>query len=405
MPHLLKDKQSMPDHYDIVIIGAGAAGLMCAMTAGVRGKRVLLLERNKKPGAKILISGGGRCNFTNQDVVPTAYISDNPHFAKSALSRYTPYDFMDVLALHGVSWHEKTLGQLFCDQGAKAVLKVLLDECSAVGVELRLGTDIDSIARSGDGYLVQADEDFHANKLVIASGGLSIPQMGATDFGYRIARQFGLKIVEPRPALVPLIFEPEIVEGMKALAGVAADSRVSIARDKTAPSFRENLLFTHRGLSGPAILQISSYWQPGGAIAIDMAPDQGDISAWLRLQRTDNAKTSVSAILSGWLPARLADQIVFDWPGNMASLSNSAIDALADRLSNWTLTPKGTEGFKKAEVTRGGVSTAELSSKTMEANKAPGLYFIGECVDVTGWLGGYNFQWAWASGHAAGTAV
>jgi len=395
----------MPDHYDVIIIGAGAAGLMCAITAGKRGKRVLLLERNKKPGAKILISGGGRCNFTNQDIVPTAYISENPHFAKSALSRYTPWDFMDLLARHGISWHEKTLGQLFCDQGAKAILKVLLDECSAAGVELRLEVEIDGVEGSDDGYLIRGKDDFSAKQLVIASGGLSIPQMGATDFGYKVARQFGLKIIEPRPALVPLIFEPEIVERMKELAGVAADSRVSVLEDKTAPSFRENLLFTHRGLSGPAILQISSYWQSGGAITIDLAPDQAAVSAWLRQQRTDSPKASIGAILSGWLPARLANQIAGSFPGNMASLSNSAIDALTGRLTNWTLAPKGTEGFKKAEVTRGGVSTAELSSKTMESNKASGLYFIGECVDVTGWLGGYNFQWAWASGHAAGNAV
>lgn len=395
----------MLDHYDIIIIGAGAAGLMCAIVAGGRSKRVLLLERNKKPGAKILISGGGRCNFTNQDVVPGAYISQNPHFAKSALSRYTAWDFMDLLSRHDVSWHEKTLGQLFCDQGAKAILKVLLDECAAAGVEIQLETTINAVDQTGGSYLVHADKIFSAEKLVIASGGLSIPQMGATDFGYRIARQFGLKIIEPRPALVPLIFQPEIVEDMKALAGVAADSSISVPENKAAPSFRENLLFTHRGLSGPAILQISSYWQPGGTIAIDMAPREPDMIAWLKSKRTDNAKASIASQLSTWLPARLADQIGGDWPGNMASLSNSALEALAARLTNWTLKPTGTEGFKKAEVTCGGVSTAELSSKTMEAKKAPGLYFIGECVDVTGWLGGYNFQWAWASGHAAGQAV
>lgn len=395
----------MPNHYDVIIIGAGAAGLMCAIAAGERGKNVLLLERNKKPGAKILISGGGRCNFTNQDVVPGAYISENPHFAKSALSRYTPWDFMDLLSRHGVTWHEKTLGQLFCDQGAKAILKILLDECARAGVEIKLETHIESIDQSGGGYLVQAHEKFSTEKLVIASGGLSIPQMGATDFGYKVARQFGLKIIEPRPALVPLIFDAETVEAMKTLAGVAADSKISVVENKAAPAFRENLLFTHRGLSGPAILQISSYWQPGGAITIDMAPTEPDMVAWLKYRRTDNAKAAVSSQLSAWLPARLADQIAEEWPGNMASLSNSALEALAERLTSWTLKPKGTEGFKKAEVTRGGVSTAELSSKTMEASKSPGLYFIGECIDVTGWLGGYNFQWAWASGHAAGNAV
>jgi len=391
--------------YDAIVIGAGAAGLMFALTAGGRGKKILLLERNKKPGAKILISGGGRCNFTNQDVDSAAYISENPHFAKSALSRYTPWDFMDMLARGGLTWHEKTLGQLFCDQGAKAVLKVLLDECAAVGVVLQVEADVTGISYVGGKYILKGTSDAVADKLVIASGGLSIPQMGATDFGYRVARQFGLKIIEPRPALVPLVFDRDTVEQMKALAGVSADSRVSVVGNNTAPVFRENLLFTHRGLSGPAILQISSYWQSGGAVSIDILPDQPSVVAWLRQQRTDNAKASVASVLSKQLPARLADQIANGWPGNMASLSNTAVDQLAARLSNWTLDPTGTEGFKKAEVTRGGVSTAELSSKTMESKKSPGLYFIGECVDVTGWLGGYNFQWAWASGHAAGIAI
>ena len=393
------------NHFDVVIIGAGAAGLMCALVAGGRGKRALLLERNEKPGAKILISGGGRCNFTNQDVVPDAYISENPHFAKSALSRYSPWDFMDLLARHGVSWHEKTLGQLFCDQGAKAILKVLLDECSAAGVTIRLGTDISDVSHADGLYTVRSNHDATAKKLVIASGGLSIPKMGATDFAFRIARQFGLKIIEPRPALVPLVFEHEIVEDMKALAGVSVDSRVSVVGDRSAASFRENLLFTHRGLSGPAILQISSYLQPGGALSIDMLPDETDVTGWLKQQRLDFAKATVASVISKRLPGRLAEQIAASWPGNMASLSNANIEALANRLSRWSLTPTGTEGFKKAEVTRGGVSTAALSSKTMEAKICPGLYFIGEGVDVTGWLGGYNFQWAWASGYAAGVAI
>ncbi len=393
------------NHYDVIIIGAGAAGLMCAITAGSRGKKVLLLERNKKPGAKILISGGGRCNFTNQDVDPVAYISENPHFAKSALSRYTPWDFMDMLDRGGLSWHKKTLGQLFCDQGAKAVLKVLLDECTVAGVTMQLEADITEVSCLDGKYRLSGSCEATADKLVIASGGLSIPQMGATDFGYRVARQFGLKITEPRPALVPLVFDTETVEQMKVLAGVSADSRVSVVGDKTVPPFRENLLFTHRGLSGPAILQISSYWNSGGAVSIDLLPDEEGVAAWLRQQRIDSAKASVVSVLSRSLPARLAEQIATGWSGNMASLSNAAIDGLAARLSSWTLLPTGTEGFKKAEVTRGGVSTAELSSKTMEAKKSPGLYFIGECVDVTGWLGGYNFQWAWASGHAAGIAV
>lgn len=393
------------NHYDVIIIGAGAAGLMAAITAGGRGKKVLLLERNKKPGAKILISGGGRCNFTNQDVNPAAYISENPHFAKSALSRYTPWDFMDMLSRGGLTWHEKTLGQLFCDQGAKAVLTVLLNECTAAGVTLQLEADITEISRLDGKYTVLGTSAAVAEKLIIASGGLSIPQMGATDFGYRIARQFGLKIIEPEPALVPLVFDSDTVDKMKLLAGVSADSRVSVADKKRAPFFRENLLFTHRGLSGPAILQISSYWQSGSGISVDLLPDDTSSVAWLKQQRTENARTTVGTVLSKRLPARLASQIAIEFPGNMASFSNASIDRLAARLSSWTLRPTGTEGFKKAEVTRGGVSTAELSSKTMETKKMPGLYFIGECVDVTGWLGGYNFQWAWASGHAAGIAV
>ena len=393
------------NHFDVIIIGAGAAGLMCAIAAGGRGKRVLLIERNEKPGAKILISGGGRCNFTNQDVVPEAYISENPHFAKSALSRYTPWDFMDLLASHGVSWHEKTLGQLFCDQGAKAILKVLLDECSAAGVTIRLGTGISDVSYADGLYTVRSNEDATAKNLVIASGGLSIPKMGATDFAFRVARQFGLKIIEPRPALVPLTFEHEIVEDMKALAGVSADSRISVVGDRSAASFRENLLFTHRGLSGPAILQISSYLKPGGTLSIDLLPDETDVIVWLKQQRLDFAKATVASVISKQLPARLAEQIAAAWPGNMASLSNVDIEALGTRLARWSLTPTGTEGFKKAEVTRGGVSTAELSSKTMEAKTCPGLYFVGEGVDVTGWLGGYNFQWAWASGYAAGISV
>ncbi len=396
----------MTDNYDVIIIGAGAAGLMCAMTAGQNGKKVLLLERNKKPGAKILISGGGRCNFTNQDVTPAAYISDNPHFAKSALSRYTPWDFMDLLATHGLSWHEKTLGQLFCDQGAKAILKVLLDECAKVSVTLLTGIDGIKIDKVGQCYRVQSSEtSWQTPKLVIASGGVSIPKMGATDFGYRIARQFGLALVEPKPALVPLVFDPATVENMKKLAGVAADSRVNVAERANFPVFRENILFTHRGLSGPAILQISSYWTEGDHIAIDLLPEENSAAMWLRGCRDTAGSSSVKTVLSTKLPDRLADQIADEYPGKIAELSNKTLDRLAERLSEWRLHPTGSEGLAKAEVAKGGVSTADLSSKTMEAVSVPGLYFIGECVDVTGWLGGYNFQWAWASGYAAGIAV
>ena len=396
----------MPNRYDVIIIGAGAAGLMCAMTAGSMGKRVLLLERNKKPGAKILISGGGRCNFTNQDTVPTAYLSNNPHFAKSALSRYTPWDFMDLIAGHGLTWHEKTLGQLFCDQGSKAILKVLLDECQSAGVELRLNADITSVSKTESGYdICVADQVFAASSLVIASGGVSIPQMGATDFAYRIADQFGLKLIKPEPALVPLTFDAQTVAAMKELSGVAADCTMAVDGNKSAPMFRENLLFTHRGLSGPAVLQISSYWHLGQSININLLPDVSDVYSSLRDAR-ETAKTStVRSYLSKLLPDRLAEQISVGWQGRLAEQSNKSLMSLAERLCHWHVTPNGSEGLKKAEVTKGGVCTSELSSKTMEVKSVSGLYFIGEGVDVTGWLGGYNFQWAWASGHAAGTAV
>lgn len=396
----------MKKSFDIIIIGAGAAGLMCAITAGGLGKQVLLLERNKKPGAKILISGGGRCNFTNQDTVPTAYLSENPHFAKSALSRYTPWDFMDLIAGHGLTWHEKTLGQLFCDQGAKAILKVLLNECEKAGVTLQLNSDISNVQKRSNGFAVTAnDQTYDASSVVVACGGVSIPKMGATDFGYRLARQFGLAVVQPEPALVPLTFSNDIVAQMKVLAGVSADSRMTIEGDRNTPQFRENLLFTHRGLSGPAVLQISSYWSAGHSLSIDLMPSETDVFEFLKTARETMKSATVRSFLSGLLPDRLAEQIAEGWPGRLAEQSNQSLQKLAERLGDWCITPTGTEGFAKAEVTRGGVSTAELSSKTMEAKSVPGLYFIGECVDVTGWLGGYNFQWAWASGHAAGAAI
>jgi len=392
----------MPEKYDAIIIGAGAAGLMCALTASARGRKILLLERNKKPGAKILISGGGRCNFTNETANAGAYLSRNPHFAKSALSRYGPADFLDLLASHNVTWHEKTLGQLFCDQRAVRILEVLLEECTRGGAHLKAGVDVEAVSSGQDGYRLTSNKgEFLAHKLVLASGGISIPKMGATDFAYRVARQYGAKTVEPIPALVPLVFDTATVEQMKAMSGVAADSIVSCGKT----SFREALLFTHRGLSGPAILQISSYWQEGEQIVINLLPDIADALLWLKTLRDERPKSSLKNILGDKLAARLADWIAADWPGNMADLSNKQLTAAAERLGAWRLTPTGTEGFKKAEVTKGGVDTSFLSSKTMEMKTQPGLYFIGECVDVTGWLGGYNFQWAWASGHACGTHV
>jgi len=388
--------------FDAIIVGAGAAGLMCALTAGKRGKRILVLERGKKPGSKILISGGGRCNFTNQDVVPEAYISQNPHFAKSALSRYSPQDFTELVSQHGATWHEKTLGQLFCDQGAGKILELLLVECADAGVVLKTGIEITGVSANPGKYWLKTNiGDLVASSLVIASGGISIPKMGATDFAYDIARQFGLNIVTPLPALVPFTFAGDLVAAMKSLAGVAVGCRVSCGKT----SFRENLLFTHRGLSGPAILQISSYWQPGHHIVINLLPEVASPFEWLKKERANHPKLGLKALLAKKLPARLADWLATPWSGNLADLSNKHLQEIASQLGAWRITPTGTEGFDKAEVTRGGVSTQALSSKTMEAKDQHGLYFIGECVDVTGWLGGYNFQWAWASGNACGAAL
>jgi len=384
--------------FDAIIVGGGAAGLMCAREASGRGRRVLLIEHNKSLGAKILISGGGRCNFTNEDAGPAAYISRNPHFAKSALSRYTQWDFISMIAAHGVTWHEKTLGQLFCDQGAGRILKVLTDECHQNGAKVLTGTKVDKVSFSAGVYRVASSAGvFEAPSLVIATGGLSIPKMGATGFAYDIARQFGLKIEATEAALVPFTFTDADLEFMKPLAGVAADAVVSCG----GTSFREALLFTHRGLSGPAILQISSYWHTGDVIITNLLPTINDSFDWLRSARDRRPKASLKSLLGEKLPARLAEAIAAAWPGTLGSLSNKQLQAISDRCSRWQLVPSGTEGFKKAEVTRGGISTDELSSKTMEAKRQPGLYFIGECVDVTGWLGGYNFQWAWSSGWAA----
>ena len=403
----------MKDIFDVIIVGAGAAGLMCAITAGKLGKSVLLLERNKNPGAKILISGGGRCNFTNERVTADAYISDNPHFVKSALARYTHLDFLDFMTRNQLTWHEKTLGQLFCDQGAKAILNALLTECQASGVDVRTSVDISEVSRNDGGFLVKSESNsFGAKSLVVASGGLSIPKMGATDFGYKLARQFGLKVVEPRPALVPLTFAPGVVDEMKQLAGVSAPSVISLSstgagQGKTvkAPDFRENLLFTHRGLSGPAVLQISSYWQPGGEVLINLMPDQAGLLNWLKQCRDTKPAAHLKTLLAAVLPARLSEYVTKGFDRPVGEQSNANLEKLSERIACWRLTPTGTEGFKKAEVTSGGVSTAAISSKTMEAKDQPGLYFIGECVDVTGWLGGYNFQWAWASGYVAGQSA
>jgi predicted Rossmann fold flavoprotein len=388
----------LQNHFDVIILGAGAAGLMCAMKAGRRARRAAVLERAERIGKKILISGGGRCNFTNLHCRPENFISANPHFAKSALARYTPQDFIALVEKHRIAYHEKTLGQLFCDGSAQQIVSMLEEECRAAGVRIFTGVTVESVVRE-DGFIVRArDEEFRAASLVVATGGLSIPKMGATPFGYELARQFGLKIVETRPALVPLIFNEEGRKDYCDLAGVSAEVTVSAG----GQSFREKMLITHRGLSGPAILQISSYWKPGETISLDLAPEQKLTSAL----RDPKARRDLAAAKSAFgcvLPTRLADRWLDLHPPQ--GWSNHALDELERRAHNWRITPAGTEGYAKAEVTAGGVDTNELSAKTMESRKAPGLYFIGEVVDVTGHLGGFNFQWAWASGFCAGQAV
>lgn len=390
-----------PISYDAIVLGAGAAGLMCAAVAGQRGQRVLLLERASEPGKKILISGGGRCNFTNVHTAPDRYISRNPHFAKSALSRYAPSDFIDMVDSYGIAWHEKTLGQLFCDGSAKQIVAMLLEECQKGGVELACDASISDVAKVAGGFQVTSTAGTAtAPSLVIATGGPSIPKMGATGFAYELARQFGLKVVEPRPALVPLTLSGEDLL-FRELSGVAAPV---VARCGAA-AFREAALFTHRGLSGPAILQASSYWRRGDDIGIDFLPDRA--AGWLVEAKRERPRASLKGILGEALPDRLAltlaQKLCYD--GEIGGLKDAQATALEARLADWRFTPNGSEGLAKAEVTIGGIDTAELSSKTMEAKRVPGLYAIGEAVDVTGWLGGYNFQWAWASGWAAAQAL
>ncbi|WP_173515642.1 NAD(P)/FAD-dependent oxidoreductase [Ensifer sesbaniae] len=394
----------MAEKKDVVIIGAGAAGMMCAIEGGKRGRRVLVLDHARAPGEKIRISGGGRCNFTNIHAGPKNFLSANPHFSKSALARYTPRDFLALVERHGIAWHEKTLGQLFCDHSAKDIIRMLLAEMRDVHAELRLETTIESVERHGAGFRVMTDEGpIDAQSLVIASGGKSIPKMGATGFAYRIAEQFGLGIVETRPGLVPLTLDPAQLETIGELSGVAADAEARCG--KTA--FREAVLITHRGLSGPAILQISSYWREGLEIVLRLMPDI-DIASILKEIRRTHGKQAVQTALGDILPRRLAQFFVEGAKltgRQLADLSDKTIDQLSSSIQAWTIKPAGSEGYRTAEVTLGGVDTNGLDSKTMQAKAVPGLYFIGECVDVTGWLGGYNFQWAWASGFAAGQDV
>ncbi|MES2713489.1 MAG: aminoacetone oxidase family FAD-binding enzyme [Pseudomonadota bacterium] len=388
--------------YDAIILGAGAAGLMAAMTAGARGKRVLLLDHAEEAGKKILISGGGRCNFTNVNIAPEKFLSNNPSFCRAALAAYTAEDFIALVRKHRIPFHEKTLGQLFCDGSARAILAMLLEECAAAGVELRLGQRVTGVTHDGRFRVTTAHAVFSGPALVLATGGLSIPKMGATDFAHRIAAQFGLPVVTPRAGLVPLTFAEDALALIRPLAGVALDC---VARaGKTA--FSEAMLFTHRGLSGPAILQASSYWQPGEAITLDLLPER-DANATLVALREARPKAAAHNALAELLPARLAAALAAAYlpPRIMAEQPGAAMRKLAQMLGNWRLMPSGTEGYAKAEVTLGGIDTAALSQRDMQAKAVPGLFAIGEAVDVTGWLGGYNFQWAWSSGYAAGAAV
>jgi len=387
----------MTTQYDAIILGAGAAGLFCAGTAGQRGKRVLLLDHNTEPGRKILISGGGRCNFTNVHTAPERFLSSNPHFAKSALSRYTAADFLALVESYGIAWHEKTLGQLFCDGSARQIVAMLLEECAKGQVEFLFGDPIGEVTHRDGRFHVRAAS---APKLVIATGGPSIPKLGATSLAYELARQFGLKVVQPRPALVPLTLAGEDALFTE-LSGVSADVVAKCGK----ASFREAALFTHRGLSGPAVLQVSSYWQRGDEVGFDFLPSVG--ADWLIEAKRQRPRSTLAKNLAEHLPERLASRLSerIGLAGELANQSDKALRAAETRLSDWRFAPNGSEGFAKAEVTAGGISVAELSSQTMEARMFPGLYAIGEAVDVTGWLGGYNFQWAWASGWAAGLAI
>ncbi|MBU6141349.1 MAG: NAD(P)/FAD-dependent oxidoreductase [Proteobacteria bacterium] len=389
--------------FDVVIIGAGAAGLMCALTAGQRGRRVLLIDHAKKVGEKIRISGGGRCNFTNLHTAPKNFISYNPHFCVSALNRFTQHDFISLMKKHQIAFHEKTLGQLFCDVSSQQIIEMLLRECAVGAVEIRLETAVTKIKKSETVFEIEVGSELiQSESLVIATGGLSIPKMGATGFGYDVARQFGLKVKQTIPALVPLTLEENILCETKNLSGVAVDAIVSCGK----VSFREAILFTHRGLSGPAILQISSYWKHGEKIVINLLPE---IDVFVRLQEAKKLqpRQELQSFFAQFLPKSLANFLTSrtNHSGNISHLSAKKIHEIADLVNRWSLIPSGTEGYAKAEVTSGGVDSDEISSKTFEAKLVPNLFFIGEVLDVTGWLGGFNFQWAWASGKAAGEWV
>ena len=396
------------DVADVAVIGAGAAGMMCAAVAGQRGRKVVLLDHATRLAEKIRISGGGRCNFTNLHAGPQNYLSGNPHFCRSALSRYTPQDFIALVKRYRIAYHEKHKGQLFCDDSAEQIIDMLKSECQAGKVAWRMPCKVEAVGREGELFRLDTDkETIRATSVVIATGGLSIPKIGATDFGFRIARQFGLKLVEPRPALVPLTFDEVTWKPFVPLAGIALEVDIETGEKKARGQFREDLLFTHRGLSGPAVLQISSFWQPGTTLTLDLVPGQ-DVAQTL-IEGKNNLKKNLGNLLAQWLPARLAEGWLaangFRADVRIADMPDKQLRKLGESLNRWVITPNGSEGYRKAEVTCGGVDTRELSQQSMMANKVPGLYFIGEAVDVTGWLGGYNFQWAWASGYAAGLAV
>jgi predicted Rossmann fold flavoprotein len=389
---------------DVIVIGAGAAGMMCAAVAGKRGRSVTVIERAKNPGEKIRISGGGRCNFTNRNTTHAQFLSANPQFCISPLSRYTQHDFIALVERYAIAWHEKTLGQLFCDHSARQIIDLLLSEMRQAGAELRLNCAIGRVEKTPDGFLLQLDsgEQLQCRSLVVATGGKSIPKMGASDFGYRLAAQFGVRVTETRPALVPLTFDAAALKRLAALAGVAVRARVRHG----GTAFDEALLFTHRGLSGPAILQISSYWREGDDIRISLLPDH-DAFATLRAGKARHGRQAPQGFLASLLPRRLAGYIVEQQgcTGNLGDMTDAGLRALATVVNDWCFTPSGSEGYRTAEVTLGGVDTRDLNSSTMETRNIRGLYFIGEIVDVTGWLGGYNFQWAWSSGWCAGEAA
>lgn len=397
------NKARVSNAYDVIVLGAGAAGLMCAGVAGQRGRSVMILEQGRAPGEKIRISGGGRCNFTNLHTSPANFLSQNPQFCKSALKIFTQHDFIALVEKYRIAYHEKTQGQLFCDGSSREIIDMLLAECRAGHVQMRLGTSIANVTKNESGFIVATDQgDYRGRSLVIATGGPSIPKMGASAFGYKLAQQFGLKMVPPRAGLVPLTFDVVALAKFKELAGVAVDSVVSVGKTK----FAEALLFTHRGLSGPAVLQISSYWHDGQDVVIDMAPHI-DVLAGLKQARRDRPRQEVATVLAELLPKRLAQMVAtrVAGPPRLADWSDKLLANVAAAVKDWHVQPNGTEGYRTAEVTLGGVDTTELSSKTFEAQSVPGLYFIGEVVDVTGHLGGFNFQWAWSSGVGAGHHV